>query len=241
MNQLITTNHNESGEIIVSGRELHEFLEVKTNYSTWLERMTEYGFTQGTDYILLSNFEKQIGSGGHNKIDHHIKLDMAKEISMIQRNEKGKQARRYFLQIEKLWNSPEMIIKRAMDIQQKQITALEKQIEQDKRYTAFGKIVSGSSAAINIGAFSKMMYEKHGINLGRNKMFDWLREKGYLIKFGREKNNPKQMYIEQGLFEVRPSIISRTIGDVENLTTLVTGKGQVRLAEILINEYKEVI
>lgn len=237
MNKLIATNQNDSGEIIVSGRELHEFLEIRTNYSTWFERMTEYGFDLNSDYILLSNFEKQNGRGGHNKVDHHIKIDMAKEISMIQRNEKGKQARQYFMQVEKMWNCPEMIIKRAMDLQQNKIIELETSISENRRYTEFGKVVAGSDASINVGAFAKMMYEKHGINLGRNKLFAWLRDEGYLIKVGRERNNPKQTYLEQGLFEVRPTIISRTQGDVESLTTLITGKGQVRLAEILIDEY----
>lgn len=115
---------------------------------------------------------------------------------------------------------------------------LEKQRELDMPYTQFGKVVAGSNASINVGSFAKMMYEKHGINLGRNKMFAWLRNKGFLIKSGRERNNPKQIYIEQGLFEVKPTIISRTEGDVESLTTLITGKGQVKLAELLINEYK---
>ena len=68
-------------------------------------------------------------------------------------------------------------------------------------------------------------------------MFDWLRDKGYLIKSGREKNNPKQQFIEQGLFELRPTIISRSEGDVQSHTTLITGKGQVKLTEILLSEF----
>jgi anti-repressor protein len=238
MNELIVTKQNDQGEIIISGRELHEFLEVKTNYSTWFERMCEYGFHENEDYILLSNFEKQIGSGGHNKIDHYIKLDMAKEIAMIQRTEKGKQARQYFLQIEKMWNSPEMIIKRAMEFQQQKIIKLESQIEQDKQYTNFGKVVAISDGSINIGAFAKLIFDKHGINIGRNKLMEWLRDKGYLIKTGREKNFPKQQYIEQGLFEVKPTIVKRTEGDVQSGTTMITGKGQVKLMDVLLKEFK---
>lgn len=82
-----------------------------------------------------------------------------------------------------------------------------------------------------------MMYDEHSIKIGRNKMFRWLRDKGYLIKTGREKNNPKQQFIEQGLFETTVSLVSRTHGDVETLTTLITGKGQVKLAEKLIQEF----
>jgi len=117
-------------------------------------------------------------------------------------------------------------------------------IEQQKAdlpYTSFGKVVSNSTGAISIGAFAKMLYDKHGINIGRNKLFEWLRSHGYLISGGREHNNPKQIYLEQGLFEVKSTIVSRTEGDVEKLTTLITGKGQIKIAELLIKEFEAVI
>ncbi|MDQ0176042.1 phage antirepressor [Bacillus chungangensis] len=108
----------------------------------------------------------------------------------------------------------------------------------DMPYTSFGKVVSNSNASINVGSFAKLMYDEHGIKLGRNKMFEWLRDKGFLIKSGREKNNPKQIYIEQGLFETTVTLISRSSGDVESLTTLITGKGQIKIAQMLINEFE---
>lgn len=95
--ELIRTTQNDSGEIIVSGRELHEFLEVNSNYTTWFKRMCEYGFVEGEDFIPFS----EESTGGRPSQDHALKLDTAKEISMIQRNEKGKQARQYFLEVEK--------------------------------------------------------------------------------------------------------------------------------------------
>ncbi|MFB7301709.1 phage antirepressor KilAC domain-containing protein [Heyndrickxia sporothermodurans] len=114
MNQLIPAQQNENGDLLVSGRELHEFLEVKTPYTQWFERMTEYGFKENVDFISLSQkSEKPLG--GRPSQDHHIKLNMAKEIAMLQRTEKGKQARLYFLDLERKWNSPEMVMKRAMD------------------------------------------------------------------------------------------------------------------------------
>lgn len=235
MNELIVTKQNEQGEVVLSGRELHEFLEVKDNYTDWFKRMVKYGFEEGIDFIGL--FRESIG--GRPSQDHHIKLDMAKEISMIQRTEKGKQARQYFLQVEKMWNSPEMIIKRAMELQQKKIIELENQIENDKRYTDFGKVVALSDGAINIGAFAKLIYDKHGVNIGRNKLMEWLRAKGYLIKSGREKNFPKQQYIEQELFKLKPTIVKRTDGDVQGGTTLVTGKGQIKLTDMLLQEFKK--
>lgn len=121
MNELIPTTKGSNGEILVSGRELHEFLEVKTKYVDWFNRMKEYGFIGNIDYIAVIQ-KRETAQGNETTFsDHHIKVDMAKEISMIQRTEKGKQARQYFLELEKRWNSPEMVIKRAMDFQQQKI------------------------------------------------------------------------------------------------------------------------
>ena len=99
MNQLITITQNENNDQVVSGRELHEFLEVKTPYHIWFERMAEYGFTENVDFIGFE--QKSSKLGGRPSVDHALKIDMAKEISMIQRNEKGKQARQYFIEVEK--------------------------------------------------------------------------------------------------------------------------------------------
>lgn len=103
MNQLITITQNENNDQVVSGRELHEFLEVKTPYHIWFERMAEYGFTENVDFIGFE--QKSSKLGGRPSVDHALKIDMAKEISMIQRNEKGKQARQYFIEVEKNSNN----------------------------------------------------------------------------------------------------------------------------------------
>ncbi len=122
--QLIQLYGSESGDITVSGRELHEFLEIKTEYAKWISRMIEYGFTENQDFrVIVKNDENP--KGGRPSTDHEIKLDMAKEIAMIQRNEKGKQARRYFIQVEKAWNSPDMVIKRALELANKKVEMLE--------------------------------------------------------------------------------------------------------------------
>lgn len=101
--ELIKITTNENGEQLVSGRELHEFLEVGTQYTKWFDRMTEYGFAENVDFaVIVKNNYDETAFGGTRKItDHAMTLDMAKEISMIQRSEKGKQARQYFIQVEK--------------------------------------------------------------------------------------------------------------------------------------------
>lgn len=116
--------------------------------------------------------------------------------------------------------------------------ALYQQIEQDAPYTKFGKVVAISDGAINVGTFAKIIYEKHGINIGRNKLMAWLRDNGYLIiQKGAERNLPKQKYIENGWFRVRPALVARTDGDMQTGTPLITGKGQVALTNILLTEF----
>ena len=112
MNELIKINY-ESDRPTVLARDLHEFLEVGTPYDKWFPRMCEYGFTEDEDYrTFLSN--RSDGLPGKPRQDAQITIDMAKEICMLQRNEKGKQARQYFLQLEKAWNDPDMIMARAL-------------------------------------------------------------------------------------------------------------------------------
>lgn len=123
MNQLVPTQPNENGEILVSGRDLHEFLKIGTEYKKWFGRMVEYGFAENIDYIRVTQKCPTLG-GTQEVVDHHMRVSMAKEISMLQRNKKGKQARQYFLDLEQKWNSPEMVIKRAHEYLEKKVSAL---------------------------------------------------------------------------------------------------------------------
>lgn len=120
MTELIKIDVNENQEPVISGRALHSFLEVATPYDKWFPRMVEYGFTDGLDF---STFLSE-STGGRPATDHAIRLDMAKEIAMIQRTEKGKQARQYFIQIEKDYNRPEKIMARALQIAEKELSNL---------------------------------------------------------------------------------------------------------------------
>lgn len=102
MQELIKVTKDGNGNSVVSGRDLHEFLEVKTPYKDWFPRMVEYGFAENIDFISLAQ-KCAKPNGGRPKTDHALTLDMAKEISMIQRTEKGKQARQYFIEVEKAY------------------------------------------------------------------------------------------------------------------------------------------
>ena len=131
MNELIKVDYS-TDRPTVSARELHEFLEVNSEYSHWFKRMCEYGFSEGQDF---SPFLTE-STGGRPAQDAQLTIDMAKEICMIQRNEKGKQARQYFIQLEKDWNSPEKIMARALQIANNKLRFLETENAQQKQLLA---------------------------------------------------------------------------------------------------------
>ncbi|MFI3102235.1 phage antirepressor KilAC domain-containing protein [Streptococcus suis] len=226
MNEIINISVNDNQEPVVSGRQLHEALEVKTPYSMWFDRMVEYGFTENQDF-LLNNFVKQTGRGGHNKVDHVIKLDMAKEIAMLQRSDRGKQVRQYFIQVEKDFNSPEKIMARALLLADKKVHQLEAQIEADKPKVLFADAVSASHSSILVGDLAKLI-SQNGFKIGANRLFAWLRENGYLIKRkGSDWNMPTQKSMELGLFEIKETTITHADGHISiSKTVKVTGKGQ---------------
>ncbi|MDS1015244.1 antA/AntB antirepressor family protein [Lentilactobacillus buchneri] len=108
MEELIKTFKQKDGSVAVDGRDLHDFLEVDTQYTKWIDRMIEYGFTENVDFTSFS--QKSLKpSGGRPQVNHALTLDMAKELSMIQRTKKGKQARQYFISMEKQAKSKQQL------------------------------------------------------------------------------------------------------------------------------------
>lgn len=228
MNTLIAINSN-SDRLTVMGRDLHEGLEIKTPYTQWFDRMKEYGFRENTDYVLASQIcETNNPKNPYTTIaDHQITLEMAKEICMIQRSEKGKKYRRYFLKLEKDWNSPEKVMARALKIADKKIHMLEMKMEQNRPKVLFADAVSVSEGAILIGELAKIL-KGNGVNIGQNRLFEWMREKGFLMKRkGSDYNMPTQKAMEMGLFQVKETVFTHSDGHVTtSKTTKVTGKGQ---------------
>lgn len=101
------------------------------------------------------------------------------------------------------------------------------QIEADKPKTIFADAVSASKTSILVGDLAKLICQ-NGYQIGQKRLFEWLRENGYLIKSGNSKNMPMQRYIEQGLFEVKESNVQNPDGSVRiTKTTKITGKGQI--------------
>lgn len=128
MNELMISNF-DGADMKVSGRHLHMFLLVKTRYNDWFARMLEYGFQEGKDYYSkMSN--RSDGKAGKPQTDHELTLDMAKELCMLQRTDRGKEARQYFIQIEKEWNSPEKLMARALIAANKQLEFKSQQVKE---------------------------------------------------------------------------------------------------------------
>ena len=222
MNELIKVIY-DNDRPAVSARDLHDFLEVKTAYKDWFPRMCEYGFTEGDDFCsFLSE-----STGGRPAQDAILTIDMAKELCMIQRNEKGKLARQYFIQIEKDWNSPEKIMARALKIAKDKIMRLETKVEEDKPKVLFADAVSASHTSILVGELAKLL-RQNGADIGQNRLFAWLRDNGYLIRRdGIDYNMPTQRSMEMGLFDIKETAITRSDGSITiSKTVKVTGKGQ---------------
>ena len=229
MNELIKINY-DAEQPTVSARDLHDGLEIKTAFKDWFPRMTEYGFESGKDFNLLKNERVQIEGNRVVKrevVDYSISVDMAKQICMIQRTEKGRMYRQYFLDLEKAWNTPEQIMARALRMADKTIEDQKEQIRQMKPKALFADAVSASHTSILIGDLAKLL-KQNGVETGQKRLFEWMRENGYLIKRkGSDWNMPTQRSMEMGLFEVKESTVNNPDGSVKiNKTTKVTGKGQ---------------
>ncbi len=229
MNELIKVTY-DNDRPAVSARDLHDFLEVKTAYKDWFPRMCEYGFTMGEDFNPLKNERVQMEGNrcvSRTVDDAILTIDMAKELCMIQRNEKGKLARQYFIQIEKDWNSPEKIMARALQIAKDKIMRLETKVEEDKPKVLFADAVSASHTSILVGELAKLL-RQNGADIGQNRLFAWLRDNGYLIRRGgTDYNMPTQRSMEMGLFDIKETAITRSDGSITiSKTVKVTGKGQ---------------
>ena len=231
MNELIKVDINENQEPVISGRELHEKLEIETPFRIWFPRMCEYGFSENIDYTPYIFVHPK---NNQETIDYILKLDMAKEISMIQRNEKGKQIRKYFIEVEKEFNSPDKIMARGLLIADKTIKEqktlinnLEYKIEKDKNKVEFYDDVVDSTTTFEISKVAKML---NFIQVGRNNLFEILREQGIL----QRDNTPYQNYVDRGWFRLIETKYTKPNGDVQlNYKTVVYQKGIEHIAKLL--------
>lgn len=242
MKELLKINY-EAEQPTVSARDLHEALEINTRFNDWFSRMAEYGFENGVDFNLLKNEKVRLEGNREVKrdiMDYQISVDMAKQICMIQRSEKGKQYRQYFIDLEKAWNTPEQIFARALKMADQKIEKLKEtnaglleDVERMRPKEIFADAVKASTSSILIGDLAKLL-RQNGVDTGQKRLFEQLRNEGYLMKTGSSRNMPKQKYVANGFFQIKETVISNPDGSVRmTKTTKVTGKGQ----QYFLNKY----
>lgn len=218
----------DEDSMTVSARDLHDALEVQTRFNDWFPRMREYGFSEGTDFY--SEMSKT-SDGGRPSVDYQISLDMAKEICMIQRTEKGKEVRRYFLDLEKAWNTPEQIMSRALRIADRTIAGLRDQVRQisvqnsqllvDKQVMQpkadyFDELVDRNL----LTSFTDCAKE---LGIKRKTFITFLLDKGYIYRDKKGNLVPRANSKAAALFEVKQCSNGKT--GWTGCQTLITPKG----------------
>lgn len=213
--ELLVINY-DTEQPTVSARDLHEALEINTRFNDWFPRMVEYGFVDGKDFY--SKMSKTSYVGGRPSTDYEMTIDMAKQICMIQRTDKGKQCRQYFIDLEKAWNTPEQIMARALKVADRRMKELNLQLAEAKPKIEFFDTVANSKTALPMDRVAKVL----DMGIGRNKLFEILRDKKIL-----DRNNiPYQTYVDRGYFRVVEQKYTKPNGEtVVTTKTLVYQRG----------------
>jgi anti-repressor protein len=235
MNELIKVNYNDERQT-TSARSLWEFLDRPyEQFNKWFDAYKDYGFTENQDYQALSIKILTVQGNSVDAKDYEVSIDMAKELAMLQKTEKGKQARQYFLELERQWNSPEALFARALKMADRKINSLETEkielktiIQKQSPKVLFANSVMASSTSILVADLAKII-AKNGVDIGELRLWQWLRNNGYAIKEkGRSYNMPTQKSTDLKVMTVKEGTNIDAAGESHiHTTTLVTGKGQV--------------
>ena len=233
MKELLKINY-EAEQPTVSARDLHEALEIRERFSLWFSRYVDV-FEKGTDYQSVGK-PTVVNNGAKRVLDDFLlSTDMAKHISMMTKTEKGKIMRQYFIDLEKAWNTPEQVMARALKLADRTIDTLKEEnkklIEDNERMkpkVIFANAVSASTSSILIGDLAKLL-RQNGVDIGQKRLFEYLRNHGYLIKRkGSDWNMPTQKSMNMGLFEIKESThIDGNGCNIVTRTPKATGKAQI--------------
>lgn len=232
MNELIKISYENAERPTVSGRELHEALEVKTAYKDWFPRMCEYGFTEGEDYSSFLS-DRSDGKAGKPRTDHQLTIPMAKEICMLQRSEKGKQFRQYFIRVEEAWNSPDMIMKRALEIANEKVKALQVSVSQ---LTVDKQIMQPKAdyfdELVDRNLLTGIRETAKELKVKQNTFVNFLLDKKYLYRDKKGKLMPYAKPMENGLFEVKEFSNEKT--GFSSTQVFITPKGKETFRLLLL-------
>lgn len=240
---LIKIEQNKIGNELIdtaNARHLWEFLDSKQHFSTWIKgRIKDFGFVQGTDFIVnkIMNQYNQI-----DRVDYFITIDMAKELAMVERNEKGREARKFFIERDKKLSEieskrlpatyREALIALISEVEKKE--ELEIELKEAQPKIEFANHIEVSKDSISIADFAKLLHKK-GVKLGQNRMFTYFYDQKYLMS----STSPYQKWVDQGLFEIKefPYINGRKEEKVAQ-KVMVTGKGQTYLTKKICNSFQ---
>ena len=232
MDGLIKVNY-ENGRQTTSARDLWEFLDRPySRFDLWFGKYKDYGFIEDHDFRAYVVKTTHANGRDYEATDYEITIDMAKELAMLQKSEKGKIARQYFIELEKQWNSPEAIMARALKVAdakmleyQSNILKLETKIELDKPKVLFAEAVENSDDVILVKEMALILTQR-GFKVGQNQLFEYLRNYGYLCKKkGDMYNLPTKRY--EHLFKVIKRTIQHTESTQVRNTPKINGKGQL--------------
>jgi len=253
MNDLIRINY-DTEQPTVSARDLYDLLSADggtkgtERFSKWFERYCSYGFKQEIDFST-PNKKVRVHLEGTREVqreieDYDLSVDMAKQICMLQRTDKGMELRQYFLDLEKAWNTPEQIMARALRLADQKIENLKhhnasliEDVTRMRPKEIFADAVSVSDNSILIGELAKLI-KQNGVSIGQNRLFSWLRDNGYLIRRkGTDYNMPTQKAMDLELMEIKERTISNPDGSTRTTRTpKVTGKGQQYFVNKFLNK-----
>ena len=238
MEELIKVEVKDDTQV-VSARELYKGLEIKRRFSAWVSDNFK-DFIEDVDFTSVRKSTEVKNNGGiqiRELQDYAITISMAKELCMMSHTELGKEYRKYFLKLERKWNDPQEVVKRGYAILQNENARLKLENQQMQPKALFADSVAASHTTILIGELAKIL-RGNGINIGANRLFQWMRDKGYLIsRKGTDYNMPTQRSMNLGLFKIKESTITHSNGSVSiSKTTKVTGKGQ----QYFINKFMKI-
>lgn len=245
MNELIKVEIKNNTQV-VSARELHKGLGLTTRFSKWITQNFK-NFIEDEDFTSVTGVTDMPNGGTKVIQDYAITVSMAKELAMMSKSEKGKQYRKYFLDLERKWNDPQEVVKRGYAILQNENARLKIENQEMKPKALFADSVATATTSILIGELSKII-KQNGVNelivdekkivMGPNNLFKWMRFNKYLIsRKGTDYNMPTQKAMKLGLFEVKES--PKVLPDghiIINKTPKVTGKGQIYFVNKLLSE-----
>lgn len=229
MNELIKISYENAERPTVSGRELHDALEVETPYHKWFPRMCEYGFLELEDFWT----KMSESTGGRPSTDHQLTIPMAKEICMLQRSEKGKQFRQYFIRVEEAWNSPEMIMKRALEIANEKVKALQVSVSQ---LTVDKQIMQPKAdyfdELVDRNLLTGIRETAKELKVKQNTFVNFLLDKKYLYRDKKGQLMPYAKPMENGLFEIKEFSNEKT--GFSSTQVFITPKGKETFRLLLL-------